>query len=137
MRACVRDPSSQKAEALGALPGVELVRCDSVDEAALAEALEGASAAYLCTTLNAAEAGRSTCAIREVHSALLRQRPDDVAAAEWTGLFEFVVWKLAMLVGPRAMGSFVHDLCHPSRFEQLRIETEHRGKSCVPVEDQT
>ena len=83
---------------------------------------------FFASLLAALEAGRSTSAIRDVHSALLRQRPDDVAAAEWTGLFQFVVWKLAMLVGPRAMVSFVHDLCHPSRFEQLRIETEHRGK---------
>ena len=55
----MRDPSSAKARALAALsPRVRLVRCDSTDAAALEAALGGAHAAYLCTTLNRAPAGR-------------------------------------------------------------------------------
>jgi len=59
VRALVRDPGSEKARALAALsPCVELVACDSTDVASLRRALQGANAAYLCTTLNRASAGR-------------------------------------------------------------------------------
>ena len=49
-------------------------------------------------------------------------RPADVSAAEWAGLFEFVAWKLALLVGPSALLAFADDLLHPSRFANLRLD---------------
>mmetsp|Transcript_8799 Transcript_8799/g.22983 ORF Transcript_8799/g.22983 Transcript_8799/m.22983 type:complete len:138 (+) Transcript_8799:773-1186(+) len=57
VRALVRNPSTQKARELGELPRVELVCADSVDVPSLTEALAGADAAYLCTTLNHGAAG--------------------------------------------------------------------------------
>ena len=54
-------------------------------------------------------------------SAEVGARPSDVAAGEWQGLFEFVVWKLALLVGGAHVLPFVRDLCHPSRFASLTI----------------
>ena len=57
VRALVRNPTSEQARELGALPRVELLRADSVDVASLTEALRGVDAAYLCTTLNHAGAG--------------------------------------------------------------------------------
>ena len=58
VRALVRNPESAKAKELAKLPRVEVVQADSVDESSLAAALDGADAAYLCTTLNNANAGR-------------------------------------------------------------------------------
>jgi len=57
VRALVRDPTSAKARELLINDKVELVKCDSLDVDALADALRGADAAYLCTTLNKASAG--------------------------------------------------------------------------------
>jgi len=58
IRALVRNPESAKAKELSALPRVRIVQADSVDEESLAEGLVGADAAYLCTTLNQAGAGK-------------------------------------------------------------------------------
>lgn len=57
VRALVRNLDSPKARALAALPRVELAQADSTEEASIAAALDGADAAYLCTTLNHAAAG--------------------------------------------------------------------------------
>ena len=57
VRALVRNPDSAKARALAALPNVVVVTADSLEADSLASAMEGADAAYLCTTLNHAGAG--------------------------------------------------------------------------------
>ena len=58
IRALVRNSESAKAKELAALPRVQMVQADSLDEESLAEGLTGADAAYLCTTLNQAGAGK-------------------------------------------------------------------------------
>ena len=59
-------------------------------------------------------------------NALLATRPPDVDELSWLGCFEFVVYKLALWVGPQSMGRFLSDLCHASRFSQLRLKQATR-----------
>ena len=40
----------------------------------------------------------------------------------WEGLFEFVMGQAELLLGRNRVRAFVHDLCHPSRFNQLLLE---------------
>jgi len=54
-------------------------------------------------------------------ASLEAHRPSSVPTDKWRGLFAFVVCKLAMFVGPARILPFVHDLCHPSRFDQLAL----------------
>ena len=53
----------------------------------------------------------------------LEHRPADVPSSDWVGLLEFVLWKLSLYLGPRAMARFARELCHPSRFAQLELGT--------------
>lgn len=67
---------------------------------------------------------RQQCGAREHGSvawpALHAERPADVAPREWEGLFEFVVWKACLLLGPRGVGPFLVEFCDPGRFAALR-----------------
>ena len=47
--------------------------------------------------------------------------PRDTSQVVWSGLIEFVLWKLALFVGTRNVRAFIDDLCHTSRFQQLRF----------------
>jgi hypoxia-inducible factor 1-alpha inhibitor (HIF hydroxylase) len=51
--------------------------------------------------------------------ALQAERPADVAPGDWGGLFEFVVWKACLLLGPRGVGPFFQEFCDPGRFVGL------------------
>ena len=105
VRALVRNPESAKAKELAKLPRVEVVQADSVDESSLAAALDGADAAYLCTTLNNANAGRwsmgwvaaSTRWSRV--SRLRRRRP------RWTRLSRSSTARHRCVSGPRPTAS--------------------------------
>ena len=57
-------------------------------------------------------------------------RPKDVPHAQWEGLFEFVVWKAILLVGPRGALTFLQDLCDSSRF--ACIESDNEAPSTRP-----
>ena len=66
---------------------------------------------------------RPTAAIDVARAALHAGRPAGVRAEAWAGLFEFVAWKLALLVGLAGALPFVHELCHPGRFAALELSS--------------
>ena len=53
--------------------------------------------------------------------ALQAERPADVSAAAWSGLFEFVVWKASLLLGAREVVPFLVEFCDPGRFASLSV----------------
>lgn len=53
--------------------------------------------------------------------ALQAHRPSEVQADDWSGLFEFVLIKLSLLIGHRHVLSFCHDLLDPGRFAHLKL----------------
>lgn len=63
------------------------------------------------------DAARGTAVATALHA----MRPSDIPSGEWQGLFEYVVWKLALLIGAEQMLPFVRDLCSPARFAQLQL----------------
>ena len=65
--------------------------------------------------------GVEQAAEADVEKALHATRPADVTAAEWQGLFEFVVWKLSLLLGAEHVFAFCHDLLDDGRFSQLTM----------------
>ena len=48
-------------------------------------------------------------------------RPADIDGLTWSGLFEFVVWKLSLLLEARQVAPFVEDMCDPARFDHLEF----------------
>jgi len=49
-------------------------------------------------------------------------RPRGVAPEKWRGLFEYVVWRLLLLLEPGHAGCFLADLCDPRRFDGLPLQ---------------
>lgn len=47
------------------------------------------------------------------------QCPSYVPVGEWVGLFEWIVWKLSLLLGAHQLAAFVRDLCSEMRFDVL------------------
>ncbi|KAL1519642.1 hypothetical protein AB1Y20_023153 [Prymnesium parvum] len=47
--------------------------------------------------------------------------PPTIVSTQWRGLFGFVMKKLSLYLEPANVLAFVHDLCHPSRFEMLPL----------------
>ena len=56
-----------------------------------------------------------------VSTALHACRPSDVRPDEWQGVFEFVLWKLSLLIGAEHLLAFTRDLLDPARFAMLRV----------------
>ena len=54
-------------------------------------------------------------------AALEAARPAEVRQDVWCGMFEFVAWKLTLLLGPHQLLPFARDLCDPGRFAQLKL----------------
>ena len=68
----------------------------------------------------ARQRGRAECGGRG-GEALQAHRPSEVQADDWSGLFEFVLIKLSLLIGHRHVLSFCHDLLDPGRFAHLKL----------------
>ena len=106
---------------------LEYLVSDSMDDKArhvpkfLAGLLTGLACAESCAPDQAGEQGGDEARLAAAHAALDRTRPHDVDPGTWHGLFEFVAWKLAALVGATQAAPFARDLCSPARFEQLRL----------------
>ena len=47
-------------------------------------------------------------------------RPRDVDEREWEGLFEYVVLKSSLLLGPQNVLPFVKEMCDERRWKGLR-----------------
>ena len=45
-----------------------------------------------------------------------------MAPEKWRGLFEYVVWRLLLLLEPGHAGCFLADLCDPRRFDGLPLQ---------------
>ena len=55
-------------------------------------------------------------------------RPPDVRPDQWQGVFEFVMWKLSLLIGAEHALDFTRDLLDPARFAQLELQQgQHRS----------
>ena len=50
-----------------------------------------------------------------------KHRPADVDVREWEGLFEYVAWKLALIVGTLDAPGFLHGLCDAERFAHVKL----------------
>ena len=59
--------------------------------------------------------------LAQATAAMHSTRPADVRREVWEGMLRFVVWKLALLVGPSKMLPFARELCNPERFAALEL----------------
>ena len=48
-------------------------------------------------------------------------RPSEVRRDAWEGMFEYVAWKLTLLIGQHHVLAFARDLCDSGRFAQLTL----------------
>ena len=56
-----------------------------------------------------------------VEAALHAARPASVPLNEWQGIFEFVVWKLSLLIGGEHVLAFARDLLRPHALQAAAV----------------
>jgi hypothetical protein len=49
------------------------------------------------------------------------RRPARVRAADWSGLMEYVLWRMLLLLEPQHVRPFLADLCDAARFQRLEL----------------
>ena len=110
-----------------------LAQLEAIDAAESSAALLGHAAARALTAApTTATGGASAGSTKgqsddddegaEVWEALEGARPAEVQRGVWLGMFEFVAWKLTLLMGPHQLLPFARDLCDPGRFAQLTLK---------------
>ena len=120
---------------------LEVIVADALDSALpVAPFLRGLRAQLECSTSvhecsaheGAPPYGRSqaqNAAADATWPALEQHRPAGIVRSEWEGLFEYVIFKGSLLLGPHLLLPFVVDLCDATRFERLLPRRE--ATTCV------